>query len=290
MEKILIVDDSKNIRKLLKVILESENFRVKEAKSARQALNLLEKEKFKIAIVDIVMPVMDGIQLTEIIREKHPGTEVIIASTMKDKDNTFEAIEKGACYYVYKPFKKEELIGAVNKARQLQLMETESGQLDNLVALHRAAKIMVSNKSLDDVIEFILKVAANTVNADGGSLALVEQNSEKLVIKTAIGSRSDKATGKKFDPGQRVCGRAMKRKKSILVDDKVRSRDWFQKMEKFENIYSGMSIPMVIRNEVIGVINLKRTEIEEDFMEKDVMVMEILAADASITIENARLG
>ncbi len=290
MEKILIVDDEKNIRKLLRVILENEGYGVKGAKSPRQALKILEEEKFKLAIVDIVMPGMDGIELTEIIGQKYPDTKVIIASTMKDKDSTFEAVDKGACYYVYKPFKRVELVGAIEKVKQLHRLEKDSNRLGSLIALHKASRAIISDKKLDEIINMILNIAIKTVNADGGSLALVEEDTGKLVIKAAAGSRSKRAVGKTFESGQRVCGRAMERKKSILVDDKVRSRDWFKNMKKYEDIHSGMSIPMVIKNKVIGVINLKRTEIDDDFTEKDLFVVEILADDASISIESTKPG
>ncbi len=286
-EKILVVDDEKYIRRLLGVILKSAGYSVTQASGAREALELLEKERFRVAVVDIVMPSMDGIELTGLIRERHPDTEVIISSTMKDKSAAFDALRKGACCYVFKPFDKKELLTAVDKAKQILRLETGSGQLESLIALHKASRAMTSTEKLDDILDFILKVAVNTVRADGGSLMLTDKSTGELVVRSAAGSRRDKVRGARVNPGERVCGRAMETRSSILVDENVTSEPWFRKMKKYEEILTGMSVPMIIRGEVIGVINLKRTGNPEPFPERDLLVTEILAADTSITIERS---
>ncbi|MFH1760216.1 MAG: GAF domain-containing protein [bacterium] len=56
-----------------------------------------------------------------------------------------------------------------------------------------------------------------------------------------------------------------------------------------EKIYFGMSVPIIFKDKVIGVINLKRTEREDEFTEHDMEIVDVLAADAAVTIENAML-
>ncbi len=198
------------------------------------------------------------------------------ASRLADEVNELSPWRKDLSEAVSSPLTQREKL-----SRAAESLKKEGAVLDETVRS--------LGEKLEKIIDFILEVAVNTVRADGGSLMLVEEGSGKLVVRAAAGSRKDKAVGKKIDPGRRVCGRAMQSRRSILVDEKVRSSDWFKEMKKFEDIYAGMSIPMVIRGGVIGVINLKRTQSREAFTKKDVMVMEILAADASITIENAKL-
>ncbi|MFH1416315.1 MAG: response regulator [Elusimicrobiota bacterium] len=287
--KILVVDDMKEDRLLCKLILEKNGYGIREAVDGQDALKILDKERFYIVIVDIKMPGINGLELTRIIKEKYEESDVIIISTVKDKGTALEAMQNGALEYITKPFDKKELMIAVNKTRLHKALKLESEHLDGIIALHKASKEMVSTKTPDEILDSILDIAVQTVKADGGSILLIDEEKDAYIVRAAVGTFKNNVIGKSSKPGYRICGRAIERKEPILVDKKVQEQDWFIEMKKYEKIYSGMSVPIIFKDKVIGVINVKRTEREDEFTEQEMEIVDVLAADAAVTLENAQL-
>ncbi|MEC0106093.1 response regulator transcription factor [Paenibacillus taichungensis] len=109
MNTILVVDDDSHIRKLIRIYLETNQFSVVEAPDGQEALNILSHTKIDLAIVDVMMPRVDGIELTEDIRSYMdiPILMVTAKGESKDKVRGFNA---GSDDYLVKPFDPVELI------------------------------------------------------------------------------------------------------------------------------------------------------------------------------------
>jgi DNA-binding response OmpR family regulator len=113
MKKIVVVDDDVNIRNLVKGLLMKEGFMVFTSENGREALGILEKEVCDLAIVDIMMPVMDGYLLTKEIRKQYDLPIILLTAKgqIEDKQKGFES---GTDDYLIKPFESKELIFRVN--------------------------------------------------------------------------------------------------------------------------------------------------------------------------------
>ncbi|WP_413409275.1 response regulator transcription factor [Paenibacillus amylolyticus] len=109
MNTILVVDDDSHIRKLIRIYLEKNQFSVLEAADGQEALDILSHTKVDLAIVDVMMPRIDGIELTEDIRSylDIPILMVTAKGESKDKVRGFNA---GSDDYLVKPFDPVELI------------------------------------------------------------------------------------------------------------------------------------------------------------------------------------
>ena len=111
-ERILIVDDEKDIADLLEVYLKNENYTIYKYYSAREALAFIENEEADLAILDIMLPDIDGFTLCQKIREKY--TYPVIMLTAKDEEtDKITGLTLGADDYVTKPFRPLELIARV---------------------------------------------------------------------------------------------------------------------------------------------------------------------------------
>ena len=115
MASVLIVDDDKTIREMLFELL-SEEHQCQSAKTAEEALSLLEKENFDVLLTDISMPGLSGLELLEIMRQRYPRTPVIIISGAGDLDRAQTLIERGAFAHLLKPFRLELVEESVRKA------------------------------------------------------------------------------------------------------------------------------------------------------------------------------
>jgi DNA-binding NtrC family response regulator len=102
--KILIVDDEDSILDLLKDFFTQEGYNVETTNDPLKALKIVEEGETKIALTDIKMPVMDGIELLENIKRINGLVQVIIMTGYGSLENTVRCLEKGANDYLLKPF------------------------------------------------------------------------------------------------------------------------------------------------------------------------------------------
>ncbi len=124
--RILVVDDEPQILHSLQTNLENRNYAVTTVASGEEALEAIVRQKPDVVIVDLVLPGMDGIELTRRIREQSP-VPIIVLSAIGDERKKVEALESGADDYVTKPFGMEELAARVKSAlrRTIMLSGTE---------------------------------------------------------------------------------------------------------------------------------------------------------------------
>src|SRR6185295_139648 len=115
-ETILVVDDEANIRHTLRGVLADEGYDVVEAQDGRRALELLERQPPKLAIVDIWMPEMDGIELVSRMRQQAPEVPVIVISGHGTIDTAVRVIRMGAFDFLEKPFQLDALLRMVDRA------------------------------------------------------------------------------------------------------------------------------------------------------------------------------
>jgi DNA-binding response OmpR family regulator len=110
---ILIVDDEDTLRYFLKRTLQDEGYRVSEAADGQTALDLLEHEDFDLALVDLRMTGVDGLEVMRQFRERSPKTQIIIVTAYASVPSAVEALRRGAHDYLTKPVNTEELLASV---------------------------------------------------------------------------------------------------------------------------------------------------------------------------------
>ena len=110
MFNILVVDDDKNIRYLIKEVFEAEHYTVKTATDGKEALNLTSKEKFDLAIVDIMMPNLNGYEFTEQLRLFDKELPVLMISAKQLAEDRKKGFMSGIDDFMTKPVDTEELM------------------------------------------------------------------------------------------------------------------------------------------------------------------------------------
>ena len=132
---ILIIDDDATIRKTMHEFIKLAGFSVFTASSGEEALELLKTNNISVAITDIVMPGIDGLELTGLIKRNY-DTDVIIMTGYSDKYSYKEAISKGASDIIFKPMHFEELLLRLKRVfKERQLRKERSTMLKNLEEL-----------------------------------------------------------------------------------------------------------------------------------------------------------
>ncbi|MFM2139081.1 MAG: hypothetical protein RJA57_1388 [Bacteroidota bacterium] len=112
---ILLVEDEENLHDALRLNLELEGYEVTSAYDGAAALKAVQSEYFDLIILDVMLPEMDGIQVTETIRISNNEVPILILSARNASADRVRGLKKGADDYLTKPFNLEELLLRVNK-------------------------------------------------------------------------------------------------------------------------------------------------------------------------------
>jgi len=121
--RILVIDDDENIRKVLETILEDEGYIVETAETAKKGIEKSEKAFYNLALIDVRLPDMEGIELLSKLRNTKPKMRKIIVTGYPTLQNAVAAVNKGADAYVMKPFEVEKILQTIRE--QLKKQEEE---------------------------------------------------------------------------------------------------------------------------------------------------------------------
>jgi CheY-like chemotaxis protein len=115
--KILIVDDEEDVREVLKLHLEGENYSTLEAENGDEAIKVLRREMTNVAVIlcDIRMPKVDGIECIDYLRREAPSIPIVVVTAYPDSELAVDLMKKGVKDYLVKPVDKEKLVSTVKK-------------------------------------------------------------------------------------------------------------------------------------------------------------------------------
>jgi len=202
-KKILIVDDDSELRATISEILKGKGYFIEEASSGKEAVEKTTNEKFDIALLDLMMPGMNGMDALSEIRKISPKTKVIMITAFATIENAVDAIKKGAYDYISKPFKIEELIYAVKRALEEVRFEEGIKKLDldytlgsltnyirrniiKLLSTGKAMRLMEVTKELEiedhTKVVFHLKILKES--------GIIEQDKDKRYLLTKEGEKT----------------------------------------------------------------------------------------------------
>jgi DNA-binding NtrC family response regulator len=129
-EKLLVVDDEPNMLRLLKTILmDKTGYEVVTTNNPLEVSKLLQDENFDLVVTDLKMPLVDGIDLIDIIKKIDASLPVIIITAYGTIETAEEAIQKGAYDFITKPFRKETILITIKRALEWKRMQGELAAL-----------------------------------------------------------------------------------------------------------------------------------------------------------------
>ncbi len=190
---ILVVDDEPGMREFLEIMLQKDGYYVETAPDGSEAIDKIEEKLFDLAIVDIQMPVLNGIDVLKKFTEKSPDTTVIMITAYASHETAIEAMKLGAYDYITKPFKIDEIKLVIKKALEKKKLERENTRLrKELETQYGFGNIIGRSPSIVKVFELIKRVSELNVSV----LITGESGTGKELVARAIhysGSRHEKA-------------------------------------------------------------------------------------------------
>ncbi|WP_019989045.1 sigma-54-dependent transcriptional regulator [Rudanella lutea] len=158
MAKIIIIDDEKSIRAALRDILEYEGYDVEEAKDGEEGLDMILRSNYDVALCDIKMPKIDGLELLLKVGEAGKGTQFVMVSAFGNVENAVEATKRGAFDFITKPPDLNRLLVTVRNALERSKMAQETKTLRKRI--YKLNEIVGDSPPIRKVKETINRVAA----------------------------------------------------------------------------------------------------------------------------------
>ena len=192
--RILIAEDEINLRTVLKKLFLKKGFEVETSGDGQLALTKLKAEPFDLAIVDIKMPSMSGLDVLDQLKRDKVKTAIIIMTAQDTMRNAVDAMKKGAYDYITKPFELDELEMIVAKAIEAKRLAEEVQSLKQEVSglkVDKEAKIVGQSRAVREVYKTIGKVAVSDVSI----LITGESGTGKELIAKAIHQNSQRSKG-----------------------------------------------------------------------------------------------
>ena len=190
---ILVVDDEPIMQEILSEFLSDEGYNVEVARSGEEGVELAKTHPYDCAVVDLMMPGIDGIQTTQELKEIDPTLPVIMITAYASVESAVEAMKRGAHEYITKPFKNDEVLLVVQSAIKHRELELEVQNLRRaLREKYRFENIIGKNRKMQEVYALIAQAAPSKstilINGDSGT-------GKELVAKAihANSNRADKA-------------------------------------------------------------------------------------------------
>ena len=158
--RVLVVDDEKDIRTLLSILLTREGYTVDTASGGKDAINKSVETFYPLIITDIKMPDLSGIELLKFVRENSPGSIVILMTAYASNETAVEAMKQGAYDYITKPFKVDEIKLIVRNAMERQLLREENLKLKEKLSISTENMgIIGSSKPMQRLMDLIARIS-----------------------------------------------------------------------------------------------------------------------------------
>lgn len=193
--KLLIVDDQALIREGIEMMLSlyDDMEVIGQAVNGREAVSMVEEKHPDVVLMDIRMPVMDGVEATGIIKSKYPNVKVLILTTFNEDEYIFQGLKNGADGYVLKDIKSDELISAirgVNKGNVSLHPDVTAKVVRAFTGKEHNKKQAVGNEALNTLtpreIDIAKLVASGKSNREIGEVLYITEGTVKNTLSRIL--------------------------------------------------------------------------------------------------------
>jgi len=306
-QRILIIDDEDSILQILSAFLSEKGCITITALTAEEGLLLLQSADIDIALVDMVLPGMNGLQFLKQAKHGRPEVEVVMMTSHASLEISLEAMRNGAYDYILKPFDDIEqawftVQRALEKKRlaenNLKLIkdlkqrnEEISIAVERLTSLIDAGRALSSIHSINELFDYFIDQVSHNLKVGRVSLMLLDEKRE-LYIAASKGISEKVIKTTRVKEGEGIAGYVVKTGKSLLirnVQSGLLGGDLRPGLsDSFISAPLVLGIPLKFHDHVVGVLNVTNKHSGEAFNDNDMAFLSGLAGQAAVAIEAAR--
>jgi signal transduction histidine kinase/DNA-binding response OmpR family regulator len=288
-ERILVLEDHAPLREQIQLALTDAGFETQVAENGAAAHALVQQQSFDLLIADIFLPDGSGIEFFRQLRAQLPDLAGIVITGHSTWELAVEALNAGFVGFLVKPVVSEQLVTAVVNALEQEKLRRENARLRAIVPLFELSQTFMGNFPLDELLQRIVTAAQRETGAHIVSLMLLDPSERELRIAAAMGLSEAIIARERVPVGHGIAGRVAQSGEPLMLTQSVpldpEIRRWMKKPE----VLSSLSLPLRVRNHIIGVLNLSRMHGDEPFNTGDLETATVFAGQAAMAIAQARL-
>lgn len=168
-QKILVVEDTERIARLLQLNLQAEGFKVSTEGNGRRAYERIMQEDYDLVLLDIMLPDMDGFEICKKVREISEMPPIIMLTAKDDLQDRIAGLKLGAIDYMTKPFSTDELLIRIHNTLKIYSQRADTNQrvtryvVKNLILCPETREVTVNNEKIDlsqkefDLLKYLLE-------------------------------------------------------------------------------------------------------------------------------------
>jgi DNA-binding NtrC family response regulator len=189
--RVAVVDDDPEVRALLGRVLTKGGFTIAEASSGAEAMSLLGRQEFDVALVDIKLPDASGLDILRWAREAEADTEFIVLTGNADVETAVEAMRLGAYDFLGKPWRNAELVEVIGKAAEKKTLRRENSALKEVMTRRDGLPQIVGQTG---EMQELLSIIGRVAQSDSPVLILGESGTGKELVARTIHLKSRRAS------------------------------------------------------------------------------------------------
>lgn len=288
-ERILVIEDSEALRLGTGKTLANAGYKVETVATAQEGIALAHEREFDLLLADIYLPDATGIDAFVKIREIQPNIAGVAMTGFSSWEVSMGAIRVGFAGFLVKPFPAEQLISAVAAALEQENLRRENARLTALVPLYELSRTFMGAHELGRLLQQVVTTARQETHAEIASLMLIDAENQELSIAAADGLAPDIVESQRRTVGTSIAGWVAEHAEPLIIAENVPLPPELHSVLGKPELSSALSLPLRARGEVIGVLNLSRLRGKAPFTRSDLELATVLAGQAAISIDQARL-
>lgn len=286
---VLLADNDQSLCTAVSDYLTSVGFKTVLAFDGLQAMEMLEQIRPHVVVADLKMPKLDGFEFLKSAGKMIATTPVIITALDPDLDVAVKTVQSGAYDYILKPYQFELLCQKINQAIKATRLMRENFMLNEMVSLYDITTKLTTTQNLDELLDITFQFCLEVSEAESGSLQLIDKENQELVMVRQKGINSSGVRSSMADLSEWSISKwVFTNGKSLLLADGRTTPETDLNFSRTD-INSALSVPLKVSGETIGVVNLNRTVKSPPFTLFNKSVVDVLASQAGVAINNANL-
>lgn len=288
-ERILVVDDEEDVLELCTRALSTEGYHTSGARNGREALEMAQKQGFDLLLTDIRMPGMSGLQLYQAMKQHNPELVGLVITGHGSMDEAIEALRLGLDDFLPKPFSLHDLKAAICRALNTKRLQRENERLQALIPLYELSRAFIVVTDLDALLSQVLQVAVREADASLGVLMLKNETTGEFDVCAVVTDRGTQSSSSKYKISDIITSQAMQSEQAVVWQAASSQGSFFASQSINAQLKNAVAVPLIVKGEKVGLLGLSRKRDETPFMSSRVELLSVLASQAAIAIQNARL-
>ncbi|HIQ04729.1 MAG TPA: GAF domain-containing protein [Anaerolineae bacterium] len=287
-EKIVILSGDEQTRAEMARLLRQEGFCVEGVATQEAAQRLVAVMEPRVLFIDLRAQAEEMLAALQQILSVNPNVLAVGIIEEGMLRPLLDALRAGVVEFVLRSALTGELRESVLRVLERERWQREANRLRALVPLYELSQAFMSDFDLSSLLEKIIAIGLQETGAHRGSIMLLDESGTELRIRAAVGLPKEVVATQRARIGEGIAGWVAKTGKALVLNNET-VPDFLRSSLRGGRAVSAVSLPLSVRGRVIGVMNLTKETTERPFTRSDADLLSVLAGQAAIAIENARL-